>query len=615
MLDIRLFLVGTFLLLSPLCLIAGAFFSLLVRLSASDGAVSPAGGVYMWEAAGSLLGGALFGPFLFDLIQSQDTLFLLSAIAGVAGISVALSHRIKSAALLMGAGLGLLLFARFGLDLDAAALALRYPGHAILEQKETPYGMLTATQLGGQVTVFLNHVPLFVTGDVAGVEENVHFSCVQRPVSPKILIVGGNPAELVVETQKYSGSYLDCLEENRWLRELERRLLPLQDTSRAHVVGSDPREFARSTTRRYDVVILMASDPSTIQSNRLYTVEAARMFRGIMTPTGVLSLSLPSSEEYAGSDSRRVRAILRTTLAQVFRHVLVLPAQRDHFLASDSTLRGGIAAAIDASSISTVYVNGNYLQDDLMLERSHRLESLLTVSAEINTDGHPVLMLAQIRYWLGFFSFSAWLPLLIGLAVVSLVLFRSDRISAGVMTAGCSGLILELIALMMVQVSFGNVYKMIGGMVAVFMAGMSVGALLGQRIRISRRFYVVLQFGLAVAILSSSALQSVTSGSATSMTIALLVCLGGGAVAAGALFSLSSRLSAGTGTGDGSRLYAADLLGSALGALLVGPYLLPVFGIRVMALSTTALVIIGAVISLTSPAWHPQSRPLEGTIL
>ena len=76
MLEIWIFLVGAVLVLSPVCLVSGAAFSLLVRASAVGGGVNSVGSVYAWEAIGSLAGGALFGVLLFDLVPSQDLLLL-----------------------------------------------------------------------------------------------------------------------------------------------------------------------------------------------------------------------------------------------------------------------------------------------------------------------------------------------------------------------------------------------------------------------------------------------------------------------------------------------------------------------------------------------------------
>ncbi len=104
MLEIDLFLVGTILVLSPVCMASGAAFSLLVRASAGDAGGVTAGKVYAWEGLGSLIGGVMFGILLFDLVSSQTLLLVLSASAGCIGAVAALATTSRSVAMGLLAG-------------------------------------------------------------------------------------------------------------------------------------------------------------------------------------------------------------------------------------------------------------------------------------------------------------------------------------------------------------------------------------------------------------------------------------------------------------------------------------------------------------------------------
>ncbi len=606
LLDVRVFIGGSVLILAPFCMLTGAFFPLLVRVATEAADVRAAASVYAWEALGSLLGGALFGVLLFDIMPSQDVLLYLSGTAGLCGVALALRARRWQAATVLGAGMVASAIAAHAMGGAYGGLALRYPGQTILEHTETPFGVLDVTRFGGQTSVFLNNVPLFVTDDVAGVEEEVHFAVVQRPVAPHVLIVGGNPVALSREVLKYDRSDVVCLEENSWLRRLEMKYLPFAPDSRVHLVQADPRAFMRTTDQRYDVVILVAPDPATIQTNRLFTAEALTSMHRILLRGGVLSLSLPSSEEYAGADARQLRAILLHTLQLSFAHVVLLPAGRDLFLASDGDVRTDIASAVHDAGIATAYVNRDYVQDDLLQERAQRMNALLQVPTPVNTDGHPVLMLAQIRYWLRFFALNAMLPVAAGIGLVAFVLLRCDRIAIGLMTAGSTGMILELIVIMIVQVAFGNVYKMIGGLVAISMAGMGAGAIAGGRMHITSHRYAALQGGGALAVLVAAHMLARMGESPVTGAIILGGCLVTGAFAAGAVFAFCARMRSGAQDPRVAVLYACDLLGGAFATLIVGPYLLPVFGVSSLAAGTATMVVIGTSISLTSPVWLRQ---------
>ena len=70
------------------------------------------------------------------------------------------------------------------------------------------------------------------------------------------------------------------------------------------------------------MVILDVPDPSTSQVNRFYTREFFAEVRRILTPDGVLSLSIGHYDEgYLDAEMSRVFATAHRTLKEVFAHV------------------------------------------------------------------------------------------------------------------------------------------------------------------------------------------------------------------------------------------------------------------------------------------------------
>jgi spermidine synthase len=607
MMEIWIFLAGAILILSPVCLSSGAAFSLLVRAAASRGMVNPVGSVYAWEAAGSLTGGALFGVLLFEFFSSQNLLLCLCAGSGIAGSVIALRTREWLLGLLLSIGVVALGVGHSGFDVNKLMFTLRYPGHTILAHEETPYGELTTTRLGDQNTIFVNNIPLLFDGDIQSAEELVHFTLAQRAISGPVLVAGGNPSSLIPEVLKYPGARVDCIEENPWMRDMQQRYFRLPDDERVTYLSGDIRRHLRTTVGRYDAIIVVAPEPSTLQSNRFYTREAIQLAHCGLRPAGVLCLSLSSSAEYAGADAKNVRATLLNTIRESFGNVILLPAGRDMYLASDSTLRMDVAAAVADAGVVTKFANADYVQDDLLADRARRLNSALQMVTPVNSDDHPVLMLAQIRYWLRFFAVESWVPALVFLAALFFIV-RTDRESLGVIVAGFGGITLELIALMIVQVGFGNVYKMSGALIGLYMAGMGIGAFAGGYLKLTSRRYTIMQCGLAVSLLASAFLQAATSEGAPAGVAGLVACLTLGSLCAGAVFTLTSRARLQDPVGNGARLYGADLLGSAIGALLVGPFLLPLVGVQAVADIGAAIVITGAGVSLTSPVWRSYEK-------
>jgi spermidine synthase len=607
MLEIHIFLVGSMLVLGPVCIASGGAFALLIRASATRQRSTPVGTVYAWEGLGSLLGGVLFGVVLFDLVTSWDLLLALCVCAGVAAALIAFATKEPLAGVLLVVIAAALLSTRYFVDGDKWALEVRYPEHNILAHEETPFGILTATRSGEQTTVFVNNVPVLVGGDIQSNEEVVHLTLAQRRSPGRVLIVGGDPSGLVPEVLKYPGARVVCIEENSWMREVERMYLPVPSDERVEYSVGDLRSHLNGLMESYDAMILVVPEPASLQSNRMYTRELLELAHRTLTKSGVLCVSLPSSEDYAGDDARTVRATLRNTLRTAFTNVRVLPVGRDVFLASDSTLRIDCAAAITEAGVNTIYANAGYIQDDLLAVRIQRLDAALQRATPVNSDNHPVLMLAQIRYWLRFFTADSWLPALLFVALL-LVTIRPDRVSFGVMSAGCGGIVLELMIIMIVQVGFGNVYKVVGGFVGLYMAGMSFGAYLGGRLRCEARTYGVAQCGLGVAVLSLPFLQSILPSSSLPVVIGLVACLFLGSLCAGIVFALTARVREQDPVLSGSRLYAVDLLGSAMGALFIGPFVFPLLGAQATANLATGVVIGGALVTLTSPVWRAYEK-------
>jgi predicted membrane-bound spermidine synthase len=75
------------------------------------------------------------------------------------------------------------------------------------------------------------------------------------------------------------------------------------------------------------------------------------------------------------------------------------------------------------------------------------------------------------------------------------------------------------------------------------------------------------------------------------------------AILVGAQFPLAGAVDPGEPAATASRLYTADLVGAALGALLVSTLLIPILGVTVVCLLTAGLNLAAAAL-----VWRRQSR-------
>jgi spermidine synthase len=154
---------------------------------------------------------------------------------------------------------------------------------------------------------------------------------------------------------------------------------------------------------------------------------------------------------------------------------------------------------------------------------------------------------------------------------------------------------LEMLLLLAFQAIYGYVYQQLAVVIAAFMAGMALGSWLALRAPARReiRTLVFLQVGAAIApLLLCAVFPAVTP---VLFPVLALFCgmLGGYEfpVASRIFFSGSGRRSPGT-------LYALDLAGSCLGAVLFSVYLIPVFGFLKTAVLAAMVSLAPAVMAM-----------------
>jgi spermidine synthase len=208
----------------------------------------------------------------------------------------------------------------------------------------------------------------------------------------------------------------------------------------------------------------------------------------------------------------------------------------------------------------------------------------------VNRDFAPVAYYFDVALWSSRFNhgyrdlFRAmagvdfrWLAGAVGVLLLVLVAKKRRARTAAACCTGAMGFTLiglEMLLLLAFQAIYGYVYQQLAVIIAAFMAGMALGswlALVGQVRGLPRqtRTLVFLQIGAAVApLLLCAVFEAVTP---VLFPVLALLC----GMLGGCEFPVASRIFSGRSTGT---LYALDLAGSCLGAVLFSVYLIPVFG-------------------------------------
>jgi len=374
------------------------------------------------------------------------------------------------------------------------------------------------------------------------------------------------------------------VEDNRWLLSLMKDTLKkmMNENIRIHVV--DPLRFIRNTTKKYDVVVLNLQGPSTLQSNRFYTIEFFSLLKNKLSEGAVLSFGLAAPVNYLNKEAVDLNSTIYTTLKKVFQNVIVIPGEKNYFLASDTLLTYNIAQAVQEKGIENRYVNQYYIDDSLLKSRGEKILSDINQASEINQNMKPVLYRQQVAYWLSYFEGSYWLMAVFAGVLALFVFFKGNLASKAMFVTGFSATGMEILLLFGLQISFGNIYLLTSFVFTGFMFGLGAGSLYGktQTSFSEKKSLLLTQLLIGVFVASTGILlftptmAELDPAIVYSLYLAATIIIGG---LTGFQFTQASLNRTGSYADISGKTYSYDLFGSAIGALAVTLYLVPKFGI------------------------------------
>jgi spermidine synthase len=590
-----------FILLAPYCLATGYVLTVACTVRQAFQPVPDSvgiGQVYLLDNLGNVLGGLAFLLVLTPRFNHFDMLYVAAFLNLLLAVLVAASAGKRLLAAIVVAALVALLSLMACCNLNDISRKLQFPGQEVVFHGASPYGSLVVTQVAGQLNFIESGVPLFSTHNVEQIEETVHYAMAQRPNARRVLLISGGVSGTAREVLKYPVEAVDYVELDPLILDVARQFLPesLAD-SRIHVIQGDGRRFVRETDRSYDVVIVDMPDPSTSQINRYYTCEFFAEVRRILVPNGVLSFSLGTYENYLGKELARLIGVAERTLRGVYANVLMLPGGRVFLLASDGELTADVARPMEEARIETRLVGRDYLKGMFTTDRMADLRRAVSVKGPLNEDFSPILYYYHLRYWMS--QFEVRFGIFEGVLMAMLVIYtiRLRPVPFLVFCGGFSASALEVVLLLAFQVLFGSLYHQVGLIVTVFMLGLVIGAtLIGRRfVDGSQRQLAYLAVAIAafatclpLALLGLGRLE----GPILQFAIPLLTLLL--AVLVGMEFPLAAKVDFENAAATSARLYTADYIGAALGALLVSTLLIPVLGVFVVCFITAGLNLLAA---------------------
>ncbi|MCW0483362.1 hypothetical protein [Gaoshiqia sediminis] len=595
---------GVCLLLFPVCFLSGYLFTLLSTLYSWSGRKNLIGKAYAIESLGSLAGGLLFGVVLGRFFNSIQVLAIISAAVLTMGSWLIWPRNLKKRMVYLLPGL-LILVVAFVLRPDTRIKQILFPSQEIILDRSTPYGNLVVSSQAGQLNFYEDHALHFYSDNLALSEEAVHFAMLQHPKPEKVLLLSGGISGMLKELDKYPLEKVTYIETNPAVLRYWKNLVDYASPSEpVEFVRSDIRVFLRKTKLVYDVVLINLPPPTTLGFNRFYTDEFFRMVAQHVTPGGVVCTSLPSTVNYAGENALLLNASLWKTLGLHFENRLLLPGEKNYFLASAGPLSPAITELVDQKGIGNEYVNAYYLDDGLLAQRGQLLMGQFHQVGKVNRDFYPYMFLKQTDHWLSRFQVSYNLLVLVPLILFFVLFARLNPVSMGLYTGGFSSASLEITLMLAYQVFFGSIYLATAFFFTFFMGGLALGSSMGRKPgKMSAiRVFAVVQFLLAVfSVLLPLLILLIDriSGWGVPAQLLFFVLVFVLAFGIGYEFFLASGLQSPHYSVTSGLNYSTDLAGSAFGAFLTALVMLPFLGLVYTCLIVAGLNIFSGVMALS----------------
>jgi spermidine synthase len=585
-------IIYTFIVLLPFCIISGFTFIKLIYAGRERGITT--GDSFSVETSGGIVAGIVTSLLASGLLNTYNS-FLIIVILTIAYVIGSYYITLSKWIVYIGILAGVILLAVLVTDPDLYFRRLLQPTVSIVSSTDTPYGNITIGRYKGEESVYYNQKLLSYNDDAPEREEDIHYAMLQKDIVDRVIMISGSLSSHLPEILKYPVKSLTYIERDRELSKYENKT---GNTGLVNVVNTDAFNYFRETSDSADVIILLTPPPSTLLLNRYYTFEFFSEVKKMLHNDGVFMCSPGTGNNYYNKESMDLYSSIYNSLAANFRNVKPVGGNKLYFLASDKQISLSFCDLVEKRHIKNVYVNSDYLEDDLILKKSYEIDTLLNRKTKLNRSAFPIASLQAQTYFLSknpSEKTPSILLLIVAFALPVLAVRRRDI----VMYFSASALAgFEMIILITLQITVGNMYQLTGLIIAGFMAGLAAGAgiknrvldtiLLRNKVIFLTLFYVIFGMLYYYLILPKNAVLSVIEIMVAGFLPAFLT---------GHIFKNLTAQS--VEKKNASSIYSADLSGSALGFILISSIAVPLLGIQV-SIYLLAILVFAGLLSIIS---------------
>ena len=630
---------------APICILTGFLYALGCKLLAQTEKEPSfvAGRVYLLEGIGAGIAGFAASIILFRYLEN----FQIVAIVCIVNIFVAffLINAIRRRLILLWMPALLLLTFLIVISfprIDQFSNQRTWGALKLLRSKNSIHGNVAVTQFGESTSFYENGTLMFTNPDIMSAEESVHFALLEHPHPQSVLLIGGDPAGSLPQILFHpSITHVDFVTLDPTTINLAKEFIPslnnfLQD-SRINIWHQDGRLFLKQSQTKYDVIIINLPEPQTTLINRFFTLEFYQSARQKLTSAGILSFALPSSENVLSNEQKIFLSCLFNTMKSVFEDIVLIPGNSIHFVgcASSAVLTRDpniLVARLNQRRLPTIYMQEYYIPFRMSKERMDYISDQIkqTPSTSMNRDFQPIGYFYNIILWMTSFNLETdyifnlankWGIYFFILLLLPIILFWSahfitDKNDAtpGVLITifgiGFTTISLEVLIILGFQAIYGYAYYQLSLIISGFMIGLTCGSWFGiallKRAMIIFPKFLLFQFLLIIypliTFVSLLLLSKIILPGFIIQIIFLLLIFGAGFIG-GFQFPVANHLLFRDHEHVeiiGGKLYAWDLAGSVVGAILTSTLFIPLMGIRFTILVFSGLNLVIFILLLIS---------------
>lgn len=585
---------------------------------------------FIWESAGTLLGGFLMSVFLVsayshrEIVQGLVCAGLVCCLPIIRAMS---AGRAKNSAYFLTAGAILLAM----LWASRSVLTVYDDGAGrLVAAKSSPYASMAVYENENQRVLYYSGVPFlsWPAYDAARAQDFALIPLLFNDDPRDVLVIEGG-IDTLDQLSSYNGLTIDHVYQDSELAAVQRVFLKDEELKLAAdekgvlSINEDARSYISGTSKRYDIVYLGSPLSPGLLSNRFYTEEFFALAARCLRPNGIFVLRVPGSYTYLGPELRELNAIILAGLRKNFFYVLPLPGDPVMYLASarnplDMT-PGSLAAAASFRLPGAGRLSEPFFEDILSSTRLDWFyKNVRPREVRLrNRDFFPRLVYTQWQYEKRKSEMSIrvkespFIPLFfasksrnsVGIAVLAAVVvaavaamgvvlalqsLRRRVIVFATATSGWWGMTLSMQLLLAYQSVAGAFYQTGALLVGLFMAGTTAGAAAFQWRRIRRipayRLMILSEWcavGLTIILFLFFSCKNIFLLYNIKTFGFLLIAAG---VVLGFEFAVAMHLYS-SPQNEGPNpwaLYAADLMGGFAAAAVIGTYFFPVCGLLVV---------------------------------